>query len=67
MSIRVALVLAVIGPAVNLAARVQGKCSELATPLLLTAQFVEQLERATREVARVKLKGIAADVAVFTV
>lgn len=57
----------VIGPAVNLAARVQGKCSELATPLLLTAQFVEQLERATREVARVKLKGIAADVAVFTV
>jgi adenylate cyclase len=57
----------VIGPAVNLAARVQGKCSELATPLLLTSAFVEQLEYATREVARVKLKGITTDVVVLTI
>jgi adenylate cyclase len=35
----------VIGSAVNLAARVQGQCSALDTPLLMTQPFVEHLHR----------------------
>lgn len=35
----------VIGPAVNLAARVQGQCSALGTPLLVSGAFAGHLER----------------------
>ena len=49
----------VIGPAVNLAARVQGQCTALATPLLMTSTFTAYLERTDlRSLGSHALKGI---------
>ena len=50
----------VIGPEVNLAARVQGQCNALATPLLMTAAFADLTGRDDlRRLGTAQLKGIA--------
>jgi adenylate cyclase len=51
----------VIGSAVNLAARVQGQCSSLGTPLLMTQTFVDQISRDDLHPLGARpLKGVAA-------
>ena len=57
----------VIGPAVNLAARVQGHCRTLGTPLLVTSAFARHARGAElRSVGTHALKGITAAPELFT-
>jgi adenylate cyclase len=51
----------VIGPAVNLAARIEGLCRELARPILLSEAFVAAGRIAVEPLGRFALKGIAAE------
>lgn len=55
----------VIGPAVNLAARMQALCSELRSDLLLSEEVCRRLPRPTRSRGRHRLKGVAEPVEVF--
>jgi adenylate cyclase len=50
----------VIGPAVNLAVRIEGLCRELGHSLLLSEAFVSAAKVAVKPVGRFALKGIAA-------
>ena len=57
----------VIGASVNLAARVQGQCTTLRTPLLMTGEFAAQLDRRDLlPLGSVPLKGIAMPPALLT-
>ena len=57
----------VIGPAVNLAARVQGQCTPLGTPLLMTGAFATHLDRSDLvSLGTVPLKGIDAPAELLT-
>ena len=57
----------VIGPAVNMAARVQGQCSKLGTPLLLTGELAALLHRDDLvHLEHVDLKGIDTPTALVT-
>ena len=55
----------VIGPAVNLAARMQALCSTLGSDLLLSAEVCRRLHRPTRSRGRHRLKGVSEAVEVF--
>jgi len=48
----------VIGPAVNLVARIEGLCGELAQPVLLSANFVSACGLAARPLGAFRLKGL---------
>jgi adenylate cyclase len=50
----------VIGPAVNLAARIEGLCRELGRSILLSEAFVSAARIAVEPVGRFALKGVAA-------
>ena len=58
----------VIGPAVNLASRIEGLCPQLGVDLLMSAAFKERLDRSAALESRGhhRLKGIAEDVEVFS-
>ncbi len=56
----------VIGPAVNLAARMQALCSELGAEILLSEEVCHRLPRATRSRGRFHLKGVREPVEVFS-
>ncbi len=55
----------VIGPAVNLTARIESLCGELRRPLLLSADFVSAAGIAANEVGEFALDGVAAKQRVF--
>jgi adenylate cyclase len=54
-----------IGPAVNLASRIEGLTGTLGKPVLLSADLAANLGAGTREIGRYPLKGIAQPQAVF--
>jgi adenylate cyclase len=54
-----------IGPAVNLAARIEGMTSTLGRPVLLSAQLAAQVRTPTRSLGRVQLKGLVDAVELF--
>jgi len=54
----------VIGPAVNLAARIEGLCRELGRSILLSEAFVSAAHIAVESVGRFPLKGVAAQATV---
>jgi len=51
----------VVGPAVNLAARIEGLCRELGRPILLSEAFVSRAHIAVEPVGRFVLKGVTAE------
>jgi adenylate cyclase len=55
----------VIGPAVNLTARIEAKCRELGRQLLLSSDFVRTGRIAAQSLGRFALKGIGADQEIF--
>jgi adenylate cyclase len=55
----------VIGPAVNLAARIEGLCGELRRPVLLSAGFVAASGLPARSLGTFPLKGLAEPQAVY--
>ena len=55
----------VIGPAVNLTARIESMCRQLARQLLLSADFVEAGGIAARSLGAFSLKGVGADQEIF--
>ena len=56
----------VVGPAVNLTARIQDLTKETGVPLLMSADFARQLHRPLRSVGRYDLRGIGKSQEVFT-
>ena len=56
----------VVGPAVNLTARIQDLTKETRVPLLMSADFARQLRRPLRSVGRYDLRGIGKSQEVFT-
>jgi adenylate cyclase len=54
-----------IGPAVNLASRIEGLTSTLGKPVLLSSDLAAKLGTATREVGRYALKGIVERQTIF--
>jgi len=55
----------VIGPAVNLTARIESMCRQLGRQLLLSADFVEAGGIAARSLGAFSLKGVGADQEIF--
>jgi adenylate cyclase len=55
----------VIGPAVNLTARIESMCRQLGRQLLLSADFVEAGRIAARSLGAYSLKGVGADQEIF--
>ncbi|MED5373898.1 MAG: adenylate/guanylate cyclase domain-containing protein [Myxococcota bacterium] len=55
----------VIGPAVNLAARVESQCSTLGEPVLASQDIAQLAFQSWREVARVAVKGVSEPVGLF--
>ncbi len=55
----------VIGPAVNLAARIESLTKELGTPVLLSADFVAAAQAPAESLGRHPVKGVAEPVEVF--
>ena len=55
----------VIGPAVNLASRLQGQCRPLARPLLVSEAFVANCDEACLSLGEHHLKGVARAVKIF--
>ena len=55
----------VIGPAVNLTARIESMCRELGRQLLLSSDFVEAGAIAAKSVGTFSLKGVGADQEIF--
>jgi adenylate cyclase len=55
----------VIGSAVNLTARIESMCRQLARQLLLSADFVEAGGIAARSLGAFSLKGVGADQEIF--
>ncbi len=56
----------VVGPAVNMTARIQALTKEAGVPLLLSAEFAAQLGRPMRSLGRYDLRGVAGAHEVFT-
>ncbi len=56
----------VVGPAVNLTARLETLTKEVGVPLLISQHFAAQIDRPVTDVGRYRLKGIEAPQAVFT-
>jgi adenylate cyclase len=54
-----------IGPAVNIASRIEGLTSTLGKPVLLSAELASKLGAGTKEVGQYPLKGIALPQAIF--
>ncbi|MBP6777075.1 MAG: hypothetical protein KA151_07450, partial [Piscinibacter sp.] len=48
----------VVGPAVNLTARIEAMTKELGEPLLLSAEFAALVERPLRSAGRHELRGV---------
>jgi adenylate cyclase len=55
----------VIGPAVNLTARIESMCRPLGQQLLLSSDFVKAGGMAARSLGRHALKGVGADQDIF--
>jgi adenylate cyclase len=55
----------VIGPAVNLTARIESMCGQLGRQLLLSSEFVKSGEIAAKSVGTFSLKGVGADQEIF--
>jgi adenylate cyclase len=55
----------VIGPAVNLTARIESMCRQLGRPLLLSSDFVSAGAIAARSLGAFPLKGVAAEQEIF--
>lgn len=55
----------VVGPAVNMTARIQAMTKEIGTPLLLSAEFAGLIKRPKRSVGRHDLRGVAAGQELF--
>jgi adenylate cyclase len=55
----------VIGPAVNLTARIESMCRELSRQLLLSSAFVSEGRIAAKSLGRFALKGVGADQEIF--
>jgi adenylate cyclase len=55
----------VIGPAVNLASRIQGMCRPLGQPLLVSEAFVRATQLDCEDLGAQKLKGVAVDARLF--
>src|SRR5439155_764479 len=55
----------VIGPAVNLTARIEGLCGKLGRSLLLSADFADACGVPTEAVGEFELKGVAAKQAIY--
>ncbi|HRG96415.1 MAG TPA: adenylate/guanylate cyclase domain-containing protein [Polyangiaceae bacterium] len=56
----------VIGPAVNLASRIQGQCGALDRPLLVSQAFVDATGLACEDLGPRRLKGVAQDVHIWS-
>ena len=56
----------VVGPAVNLTARIQDLTKETGVPLLMSADFARQVHRPLRSVGRYDLRGIGKSQEIFT-
>ncbi len=56
----------VIGPAVNLASRIQGLCRALDRPLLVSQAFVDATGLACEDLGAQRLKGVSQDVRVWS-
>ena len=56
----------VVGPAVNMTARIQDLTKETGVPLLLSAEFARHIRRKLRSVGRYNLRGIGKSQEVFT-
>ncbi|HQY60785.1 MAG: adenylate/guanylate cyclase domain-containing protein [Myxococcales bacterium] len=56
----------VIGPAVNLASRIQGLCRALDRPLLVSQAFVDATGVACEDLGAQRLKGVAQDVHIWS-
>ncbi len=56
----------VVGPAVNLTARIQAMTKDLGEPLLLSAEFAALIQRPLRAVGHHDLRGVASAQALFT-
>ena len=56
----------VVGPAVNMTARIQDLTKETGVPLLLSAEFARHIARKLRSVGRYDLRGIGKSQEVFT-
>ncbi len=54
-----------IGPAVNLASRIEGLTGKLGRPMLMSGAFAAALERATHEVGAFEVKGVTEPQPVF--
>jgi adenylate cyclase len=55
----------VIGPAVNLTARIESLCRQLGRPLLLSSDFAGVCGSPTQSVGRFPLKGVALEQEIF--
>ena len=55
----------VVGPAVNMTARIQSMTKEIGTPLLVSAAFAELVKRPLRSVGRHDLRGVASGQELF--
>ncbi len=56
----------VVGPAVNMTARIQSKTKELGVPLLLSAEFAKQVSFPLTSVGSHDLRGVAGEQELFT-
>ena len=56
----------VIGPAVNLASRIAGRCAALSEPVLLSEAFAEHYRAPVRDMGEHTLKGVARPVRLFS-
>ena len=56
----------VVGPAVNMTARIQSMTKQLGEPLLLSAEFASQVKAPLRSVGRHDLRGVASAQELFT-
>ena len=56
----------VVGPAVNVTARIQDLTKETGVPLLLSADFARHIRRKIRSVGRYDLRGIGKSQELFT-
>ncbi len=56
----------VVGPAVNMTARIQELTKETGVPLLMSAEFARRVRRKLRSVGRYDLRGIGKSQEVFT-
>ena len=56
----------VVGPAVNMTARIQSKTKELNSPLLVSSDFARELATSLRSLGHHDLRGVAGEQELFT-